>query len=216
MRLAYAALELVLALKLPERIEFLMNLFSFVLEVTEKQLGKNAAISLWLKEGRQPVLINLSADDISGAYYCTVAYGNIVPRNKVEWEQHVIYAYKTGTISLRTALEWLDDVASPEDEMERIRKEHRDIALNPEMAARIRELEGPQQQPGQPGGPRLQPGAGIKMNAAPPVPTLPSTPTQRNVPYLQRGQTPGMNQLGQVPPGLGPGVNQGPPIEEQP
>jgi hypothetical protein len=214
MRLAYAALELVLALKIPERVEFLTGIFEFVLEAAETQLKENAQISLW-STGEVPVQVVLEGRDIGGSHQCTVRYGNLIPRNRVEWEQHVVYLYKTGVISHYTALELLEDVADPKAEIERIRVENKDVALHPDIAKAIKEFE--QQSPPAPSAP--QPGGpeqGLKFNAAPPVPTFPSTPTQQNAPFLQRGQVPNMGQLGQrggMGPGFGPGVNVGPPME---
>jgi len=217
MRLAYAALELVLALKIPERVEFLTGIFEFVLAATEDQLGKDAQISLW-STGDVPAQVLLEGRDIGGSHQCTVKYGNLIPRNKVEWEQHVVYMYKTGILSLYDSLELLDDVTDPKAAIERIRQENKDVALHPDIAKAIREFEkpeGPAQGAPQPGGPP-QPDAGLKMDAAPPVPTFPSTPTQQNAPFLERGQIPNMGQLGQrtgMGPGFGPGVNVGPPME---
>ncbi|HID11586.1 MAG TPA: hypothetical protein EYP17_09855 [Candidatus Latescibacteria bacterium] len=125
----------------------------------------------------------------------------------------MVYLYKTGVISHRTALEWLDDVPDPEAELERIRREHEDSELDPQMAVLVRQAAGEEktrQPPRQPLKRQEEPG---RYNAAPPVPTLPSMPTQRNAPFLQRGEIPNFRQLGGLAPGRGPGVNPGPPME---
>lgn len=217
MRLAYSVLEMIIPLKLPERVEFLQEVCRFILKTTEKHLGPDQEINLFAQKGSSAVLTRLTKSDVGGAYSCTIAYGNLMPRDKVETEQHIVYLQKTGTISHRTALELLDDIPDPEAELERLRTENSDVTLNPELAGQIRQLQqpsagGPPQQQGPPAAGPVQQGAGLKMNAAPPVPQLPSMPTQQNAPFLERGVPP---NLGQVFPG-GPGVNPGPPLESQP
>lgn len=243
LRLAFAAVEMTLPLKVPEREDWLRGIFEFVLYITDKKLAANTAIKAVAPQGKSVIL---RKSDVKDEHNCTVKFGNIMPRDKIQYEQHIIYLLKTDTISLRDALEMLEDIEDPDETIERIRKEHQDPLLHPELAATLKALQEPTQptgrQPGQaaagppgppgmgmPGGApgalrgggagavpqgarrRPPPGGGLKFNAAPPVPQLPSMPTQRNAPFLQRGVPP---NLGQVFPG-GPGVNVGPPIEEQ-
>lgn len=227
MKLAYTALEMILPLKIPLRKEFHQVACARMLQLSEEFMGK-ATISLWYDDQQTAASRRLIKDDIRQNHICIVTYGNLIPRDEVQHEQHIVYLFKTGCISLRTALELLDFIDDPEAEMGRIKEEAQDAALNPEKATMVKQALGrdkPQQQPGaQPGtalpampppmtGPPGPSGAeALKFNAAPPVPTSPSMPTQQNAPFLQRGVPP---NLGQMFPG-GPGVNQGPPIEGQP
>lgn len=212
MRLSYAALELVLALKLPERAQFLMDVGAFLLEATEKMLTDTSAISLW--DANKQARVVLSNRDVDGDYFCIVKYGNIIPRDKIEWEQHVVYLYKTGTLSLLSALERLEDIDDPMAELERIKEERKDEVLHPEVAQALAALrQQPQPRGGEAGGPSGS--EELTMNAAPPVPTTPAMPTQRNAPFLQRGQVPNIRQVGGMQPGIGPGINLGPPMEQQ-
>lgn len=224
MRLAYAALELVLALKVPEREDHFRDMFSAILVITENHLG-SAHLSFWNLHSESASQIRLSKEDIDGAHYCQVYYGNLLPRNKVEWEQHVVYLYKTDMIPLRVALEWLEDVEDPDRVMEILKAEHRDIEIHPEMAAMIQQMEQAAQKPPMTeGGERMsqaqqesrqqrgQQQIPTRGNAAPSVPTRPSRATQRNAPFIERGQAPNLTQ---VFPSLGrPGVNVGPREEE--
>ena len=232
MKLAYTALEMILPLKLPLRKEFHQVLGRRMLQLAETFMGEST-ISLWYDEQKTGASRRLIKDDIKSNYICIVTYGNLIPRDEVQHEQHMIYLYKTGCISLRTALERLDWVEDPDAEIARIKEELQDASLNPEKAMMIKQALGkdkPEQKQAEPPGPQPgamppgmppgmpptpgppgPPGAGLKFDAAPPVPTLPSMPTQQNAPFLQRGVPP---NLGQMMPG-GPGVNQGPPIEGQ-
>lgn len=229
MRLAYAALELVLALKVPEREDHFRDLFSAILEITDRHLG-SAQMSFWNLQQEKASKIRLTKEDINDAYYCRVRYGNLLPRNKVEWEQHVVYLYKTNMIPLKVALEWLEDIDDPDRVIELLKKEMADPKLHPEIAAMIQQLEQqqqqPQQQPGTDQGDRMsqaqresrqmsaqQQGQGeLRGNAAPPVPVRPSRAVSRNAPFLDRGQAPNLQQ---VFPSVGrPGINVGPREEE--
>jgi len=198
MRLAYAVLEMILPLKLPERTEFLVDMLAFVLRVTESQMKKDDIMAF---RATADVVTSLRKTDITEDYYCTVKYGNLIPRNKIEWEQHVLYVFKTGAISHRTALELLEDIEDPGQELERIKLENQDVTLNPETAGLVQQLKQGPEKPQQP----TTPEAGLQFNAAPPVPQTPAMPTQQNAPFLQRGQTPNLR------PG-GPGVYGGPPL----
>ncbi len=204
MRMAYAVLEMILPLKVPERTEFLAIVLSFVLEVTERQLRDKEELRFWAS---QDAKVALAKRDIEGHYFCSVQYGNLIPKNRIEEEQHIIYLHKTGLLSLRTALDMLD-VEDPDGEIEQIKKENQDIALNPEKAGLIRQLQQPTQEPA--GAPPMAAGGpepmGIKNDAAPPVPQLPSMPSQQNAQFLERGQAPPMGNFR-------PGVNIGPPAE---
>lgn len=214
MKLAYAVLEMVLPLKIPERKDMLERALGHVLGVCESRMPRNSSIALVLpSEGTMPTLSTLSYPDIDGNYVCKVTYGNLIPRDQVQHEQHVVYLVKSGVISHRTGLEMLDTpyVTDPEAELDRIRAERKDKALHPEYAEILGEKPQQQQQL-----PSQRPGAspaegGLTMNAAPPVPTSPEMPTQQNAPFLQRGAGP---NFGQLFPG-GPGANQGPPMENQ-
>ena len=203
MRLSYATLELSEALKFPEREGFLRRIFSFLLQTLDQQLTAGQSVALGAGKGTTPIATDvLRKADIDGNYECDVQAQSAVPRDRIEWEQHVIYLYKTGVISQRTALEMLEGIPDPDLELERIRQENQDKELHPEKAALIgKGEESPEQAQG-------------RFNAAPPVPTLPSTPTQRNAPFLERGEVPNIRQLGGMQPGRGPGVNPGPPLEE--
>jgi hypothetical protein len=186
MRLAYAVLEMILPLKLPERTEMLADALSFILDVTEQQLKEGQRIRFCASK---EVVADLRAADLVEDASCVVEYGNLIPKNRLELEQHITYLHKTGIISLRTALEWLD-VQDPEAEIERIKAEKQDPILHPELVQ-------PQQEP---------PGGGVKNDSAPPVPQTPAMPSQQNAPFLERGQVPNM---GQAMPGS-QGVNIGP------
>lgn len=203
MRLAYAVLEMILPLKLPERVEWLQDVLSHMLRVTHKHLGEHDSIAFWATPKLQAQIMKA---DISKDFYCSVKFGNLIPRNRIEEEQHITYLHKTGLISLRTALEMLEDVVDPDAEIERIRIEHKDAILDPETAAAIEGAkQAGQPPPPQPAGPAP---TGLKNDAAPPVPQMPSMPTQQNAPFLERGQTPNLSPSR-------PGVNVGPPEENQ-
>lgn len=207
MRMAYAVLEMILPLKIPERCDFLFEVLSFVLEVTESQLRDEEELRFWASQEATAIL---SKADIQEHYFCSVQYGNLIPKNRIEEEQHTIYLHKTGLVSLHTALEMLEEIPDPSAEIERIKRENQDIALNPEKAGLIRQLQQPTPQPESPSPPAsagMPEEMGLKNDAAPPVPQLPSMPTQQNAPFLERGAAPPMGAFR-------PGVHQGPPIEE--
>lgn len=223
MRLAFAVLEMILPLKLPERCDVLTDLLGHVLKVVEVKLPKLGSIELITATEGRPVVSRLTAEDIDGSHLCIVSYGNLIPRDQQEHEQHVVYMHKTGTISHRTALEMLDapQIPDPDAELDRIRMERKDKALHPEFAEILEEekpgLPDPRQaaqgQPAMPVGPQPPPGMPLKMDSAPPVPQTPAMPSQQNAPFLQRGMSPGMPQM--MPGPGGPGVNPGPPIRSQ-
>lgn len=202
MRLAYAVLEMILPLKLPERQEFLADVLSFILRITKGQLKAKDTIAFWATRELQA---QLEQADISTDYFCSVQYGNLIPRNLIEAEQHIAYLFKMKIISHRTALELLEEVTDPEAELKRIKAENQDPVLSPEVAMQIQQLKGgPPQQPGKP----ELPGAGLKNDAAPPVPTSPAMPTQQNAPFLSRGQVP--NQAQMTPGSQGVNIGPGP------
>ena len=233
MRLAYANLELALVLKIPRRVATFERLFTWMLQITYNKLEENGLL-------RMPTGTLLKAD-IDEEYSCMVKYGYLLPRDKIEYEQHVAYLFKLELISMRTALEWLEDVEDPDAEMELLKKEKQDAVLNPESVMLQAQAKQAQQeaagaeqqqsqsqpQPGAGGGP-VQTGtgpfagmgqggdlSGVKNNAAPPVPQSPAMPTGRNVPFLNRGQAPNYSQA-VGPSGTGyQGRYKGPPMEEQ-
>ena len=223
MKLAFAVLEMILPLKLPERCDCLVEILGHVLRTAEANLSEDASIELVTATEGRPVVSRLTEADVDGNYVCVVTFVNMIPRDKLEHEQHVVYLHKTGTISHRTALEMLDapQIPDPDAELDRIRKERKDKALHPEFAEILGEekpgLPDPRQaaqgQPAMPAGPQPPPGMPLKMDAAPPVPQTPAMPSQQNAPFLQRGQPPGMPQM--MPGGGGPGVHAGPPIRSQ-
>jgi len=201
MRLAYAVLEMILPLKLPERTEWMQDVLSHVLKVTHSQLSPKDVISFWASKDLQA---RIQKEDISKDFFCEVTFGNLIPRNRIEEEQHVVYLHKTNVISRRTALEMLEDIKDPDAELERIRKENKDGGLDPEKAMAVQQAMGGGQSPAPPTG--QPPPSGLKNDAAPTVPQLPSMPTQKNAPFLERGTTPN------IAPSR-PGVNVGPPME---
>lgn len=199
MRLMYEALEITLSLKVPIRQSILEEMLSWALNITKQQLGENGKIQYLSSNASGVHDITLFKRDIEDSH-CVVTFNVTPPRDKITYEQHVAYLYKLNLISLRTALEMLDDIRDPEAEIRRLKLELKDSLLHPERAA----VSVPQQQHRPEMGDSLE---GVKAQEAPPVPALPSMPSKRNVPFLERGLTPNMNTLG---------VNQGPPIEEQP
>lgn len=93
MRLAYAVLEMILPLKLPERVEWMQDVLSHILQVTRSQLAPKDVISFWASKDLNA---RIQKDDISLDFFCEVAFGNLIPRNRIEEEQHVVYLQKTG------------------------------------------------------------------------------------------------------------------------
>ena len=195
MRLMYEALEITLSLKVPIRERVISEMLQWALEITEQQLGDKGKISYHSADVSGLRDITLFKRDIEGDFFCVTTFNVTPPRDKITFEQHVAYLFKLKVISLMTALEMLEDVKDPAAEVARLRKELQDSILHPEQAV-------------QPANPTQTNQLGdIKQQEGPPVPALPSMPTQQNAPFLGRGLPPNMSSTG---------LNQGPPIEEQP
>jgi len=221
MKLSYGNLELCLTLKVPRRTETFQRIYSFCLEVTEKKLGTAGIINFSFVDTPDVILdVNLLAKDIGGRYECEVSYPNLLPRDKITFEQHIVYLYNAKIISLRTALEMIEDVQDPEAEIARIQKESKDPILFPERVAATTQASTPPLEAGAGGPSQQQPGLDLKFNSAPSVPQSPEMPTGVNTPYLARqpqmptgqGMGSGLN-AGQMF-NRSPGVYQGPPTQE--
>ena len=224
-RLSYANTELTLALKTNPRIATLQAIGSYCLRLCDMFLKDDEVISFSqldrLKSTHAPAYmeVDLRKSEIQGAYACSVVYGDIMPRDRMKDEQHIAYLRSQDMISHRTALEHVSYVTDPIAEMQYIRDETKDPELNPERYVIYKNAKMMDQQGGKPRANAQGPGitrpdaqrraAGIKFDAAPPVPATPEMPTATNAPQLARGVN---VNAGQMFPGR-PGQFQGPPIE---
>ena len=222
-QLNYANTELTLALKTNPRVSTLQEVGRFLLHMADEYLADNDRINFSqldrMKSAESPAFleVNLWRKDVQGATTCFVSYGDVMPRDKTKIEQHIAYLYAQGVISLRTALEHVSYVPDPAAEMNQIRTEIKDLELDPQKhALYLQAKQMGQQKP--PSSPTPTPStfdnqrraAGVKFDAAPPVPSTPEMPTSTNAPGLARSVSPNLNQM--FP--QRPGVYQGPPVEE--
>lgn len=176
MRLSYASLEQILSLKVPAREDFLSEVLEFCLFLAFIHL-KDAAIDFWTgRLGQESRQVTLTKEDLKGYLSCEVSFVNLIPRDKVQHEQHIAYLFNIEMITHRTALEQIDWIPDPLEELRRFEEE--------------REAREPKEQPA------------LRSDAAPPVPASPELPTRRNTPYLRRAQG---GNFPQAHPGVNPG-----------
>ena len=249
LRLLMQSLENILVLKIPIRVACLQAVCELLLRIVEDKTRavslsetaprpKETPLELWMKDrlGRFGQ-VSLTAEDIAGNYFVDIDYGNILPRAETEYQQNEVYKNKTGNQSLYTTMDNIG-VESPDDEMERIREENQDIALNPEKVAAIAQAVLLQIQLQQMQQDKKQPPEGIGTQAAPapppgmlppemgqpgqpplgnapPIPGMPQGGQPagmpmggEGLPYMGRGFGPNIAETGMPP---GPGMNQGQP-----
>ena len=242
LRLLMQSLENILVLKIPIRVTSLQSVCEFLFRIVEDKTAAAQAVTgsqgaarpkptpleMWMKDklGRFGQ-VSISAEDIEGDYFVDVDYGNILPRAETEYQQNEVYKNKTGNQSLYTTMDNIG-IESPDDEIERIRQENQDIALNPEKVSAITQAVllqlqlqqmqqakqkppegiGPQAQPTPMGQPPIQPMGQPPLGNAPPIPGMPEGGQPagmpmggEGLPYMGRGFGPNMAETGMPPAG---------------
>ena len=138
-RVALTPMQQLVELKMPPRLDTLRSVCAFLLETTETKLRATAGATLdgyVLTEMKRFGMVSIKPEDIAGAYYSDIDYGNLLPRDEMAFEQNEVYKRVSGAQSLRMTLDNMGH-EDPDAEVARIKEENADIELNPDKAMQI-------------------------------------------------------------------------------
>lgn len=139
-KIAMTPLQQLVELKIPLRIQVLKDVAGFIFRCYRMKSKKDYKLKKWIFDQVSGFSsISVEPGDIGSDTFVHISYSAILPRDDIAEQQHLVYLYKTGAISLRAMLEKLN-IDDPEQEIQRIKRELLDPVLNPERVMMYKEL----------------------------------------------------------------------------